>query len=556
MLKSLSISNYALIENIHIDFPDGLVIITGETGAGKSILLGALSLALGAKADLNILRDQAKNCVVEAIFDISSLDAIKELLIQEDIEANYNELVLRRVISPGGKSRTFLDDNPVSINFLKSFSENIIDIHSQHQHLLLGDSNFQLSVLDAYCNNGDLLQRYTNYNSQYQKLSTEYRFLKNKIEDIDKSAEFNRFQLEQLQSAKLKIGELEELEGELSVLTNAEDIKSSIHQAINLLESEQFSIAINLKESGSLLNKISAKFPQTKELSERVESARVEIKEIERDLSNLIEHVNYSPEKIVQIEERVYKIYDLLRKHNVKSVDELIDIEHTLQRGFANSEVFLEELEKLGNQIEILAKEREKFSEELNRIRREKSDEFAQVILNDIIGLEMPHSRFSVIVEDTQQYGPRGRNDVKFIFSANKNIAERELGKIASGGEMSRIMLCLKSVMAKKIGMPTMIFDEIDTGVSGSIADKMGNLIYELSKNIQIFAISHLPQIASKGSTHLLVYKTINEETPKIKIKTIGQEERVNEIARMLSGSELTPAAIENAKVLLRANNN
>ncbi|MEA5004849.1 MAG: DNA repair protein RecN [Rikenellaceae bacterium] len=541
MLKSLAVSNYALIENLEIDFPEGFIIITGETGAGKSILMGAIALLFGGRADLSVIKNKDKNCVVEALFELET----------------GKEITLRRVLSPNGKSRSFVDDEPVSATILKELSENLVDIHAQHQHLLLADSGFQLSVLDSFAGNDELLQRYAAEYSLLSELTTRYNSLSSKITKEESESDYIRFQLTQLKEAKLQSGELEMLEEELKILSNAESIKSYLFSITNLISPEgaEISLLQNLKEAVSICSRISSEYKAVGPLQERIESCRVELKDIEQDIRTKAESVNVNPERAALVEERLSLLYTLLKKHHVENIDELIGIMSGLEERSGITTEHRIELEKLEKQIKSCTEHRDSLASELHARRIEASESFIDKMTLSVKELEMPHAMFKIEFTELQQYNSTGRDNVTYFFSANKNIAPRELSKIASGGELSRIMLCLKALMATGKGMPSMIFDEIDSGVSGSIADKMGNLLDELSKKMQIFAITHLPQIACKGNCHLLVFKEIGDSgTTKTNIKEIRGEERVLEIARMLSGAELTEASIANARVLLGKN--
>ncbi|NCB97617.1 MAG: DNA repair protein RecN [Bacteroidia bacterium] len=541
MLKSLAVSNYALIENLEIDFPEGFIIITGETGAGKSILMGAIALLFGGRADLSVIKNKEKNCVVEALFELEA----------------GKEITLRRVLSPNGKSRSFVDDEPVSAATLKELSENLVDIHAQHQHLLLADSGFQLSVLDSFAGNGELLQRYAAEYGLLSELTTRYNSLSSKIAKEEAESDYIRFQLSQLKEAKLHSGELEELEEELRILSNAGSIKSSLFNISNLISPEgtEISLLQNLKEAVAICSRISAEYKAAVALQERIESCRVELKDIEQEVRAKAESVNVNPERAALVEERLSLLYTLLKKHHVDTVDELIGIMEDLEEKSGITTEHRIELEKLEEEIKSCTERRNNLASELHARRVEASERFIEKMTSSVRELEMPHAIFKIEISGLQQYNITGSDNVTYFFSANKNIPPRELAKVASGGELSRIMLCLKALMATGKGMPSMIFDEIDSGVSGSIADKMGNLLDELSKKMQIFAITHLPQIACKGNCHLLVYKDIDSTgTTKTNIKEIRGEERVTEVARMLSGAELTEASIANARVLLGKN--
>lgn len=552
MLRSLTITNYALIENLEIDFPDGLIIITGETGAGKSILMGALSLLLGNKADPDTLKNPDKNCIVEAIFTSPGGREMTELLSEEGIDTD-SDLTLRRVVTPAGKSRSFVNDQPVTLQFLKELSGKIIDIHAQHQHLLLGESRFQLSVLDSFASNTQILKQYSDIHQQLLIKESNLAKLRKKVESLDAENEFNSFQLEQLINANLKEGELEELEEEFKLLSNAEEIKLALQNILHLIDNEEYSVIRNLKDSLVYTGKISPNFAPVSEVSQRIESCRIELKDILEEVTRLSEKIVVSPDRASEVEGRISDLYKLLSKHHLSNVNELILLRDSLAEKLESSDVESEGLNNLEIEVKTLINERNKLADKLHLSREEIKEKFSNVIKSSVRELEMPHAEFSTKLERTSSFSDTGNSLVSFLFSANKEVEQRELQKVASGGELSRIMLCLKSILAKGNGMPTMIFDEIDTGVSGSIADKMGKLILEMSKEMQIFAITHLPQIASKGLCHLLVYKESDDSLgTRTLIKRIDGDDRIREIARMLSGTKTTEAAFANAKELLK----
>ena len=552
MLRSLTITNYALIENLEIDFPDGLIIITGETGAGKSILMGALSLLLGNKADPDTLKNPDKNCIVEAIFTSPGGREMTELLSEEGIDTD-SDLTLRRVVTPAGKSRSFVNDQPVTLQFLKELSGKIIDIHAQHQHLLLGESRFQLSVLDSFASNTQILKQYSDIHQQLLIKESNLAKLRKKVESLDAENEFNSFQLEQLINANLKEGELEELEEEFKLLSNAEEIKLALQNILHLIDNEEYSVIRNLKDSLVYTGKISPNFAPVSEVSQRIESCRIELKDILEEVARLSEKIVVSPDRASEVEGRISDLYKLLSKHHLSNVNELILLRDSLAEKLESSDVEREGLNNLEIEVKTLINERNKLADKLHLSREEIKEKFSNVIKSSVRELEMPHAEFSTKLERTSSFSDTGNSLVSFLFSANKEVEQRELQKVASGGELSRIMLCLKSILAKGNGMPTMIFDEIDTGVSGSIADKMGKLILEMSKEMQIFAITHLPQIASKGLCHLLVYKESDDSLgTRTLIKRIDGDDRIREIARMLSGTKTTEAAFANAKELLK----
>ena len=540
MLKRLTIQNYALIENLDIEFPQGLVIITGETGAGKSIMLGALSLLLGGKGDVSALKDSQKNCVVEGEF-----------------ECEGEEIILRRVISPAGRTRNFINDEPATLAALTQISSSIVDIHAQHQHLLLTDASYQMKVLDYFAGTGDLLDAYKETYTNLQQAVAQLERLRDEIARKEGDREYRQFQFDKLQEAKLKEGELEELEIELKQLSNAGVIKESICGAVELLNPMGTSFVQNLKDSVHLLQKCSNFVPGLEELSQRLESCRIECKDIEEELEGLADKVVVSPHRLEQVEERLSQIYSLLKKHSVENVEQLLQVQQELEKELLGQEQEQWEVKELELKIEQLTVQRNTLAQELSQKRKESVASLSATLQDMIRDLQMPYAVFEVSVSETEKYSLHGKDQIEFLFSANGGNKLGLLQKSASGGELSRIMLCLKWLMAQYTGMPTMIFDEIDTGVSGSIADKMGALIGKMGERMQIFAITHLPQIASKKGTHLLVYKEFDaDNNAATKIRTLGNEERILEVARMLSGSQLTNAAIENARELLNGNNN
>lgn len=540
MLRRLTIQNYALIDSLDIELPGGLIIITGETGAGKSIMLGALSLLLGGKGDVSALKDSCKNCVVEGEFELDG-----------------EELILRRVISPAGRTRNFINDEPANLGELVTIASRIIDIHAQHQHLLLTDAAYQMQVVDHFAGTRELLERYRSVFSQLQKSEAALEELDALIARSEGEREYKQFQFDKLFEASLKEGELEELEREQKQLANAEQIRDGICGAVSLMQPMGTSIVQNLKDAVHLLQKCSNFVPELEELCNRLESCRIECKDIEDELETLAGRITVSPHRLEQVEERLSLLYSLMRKHSAGSVEELLQIKDTLEQELLGADKSLESRDELFVSIERLTQERNALAQELSDARGARIGELGITLQNSIRDLQMPYAVFEVALEDSGKYTLQGKDTVSFLFSANGNGKLNPVQKAASGGELSRIMLCLKALMARFTGMPTMIFDEIDTGVSGSIADKMGELIGKMGERMQIIAITHLPQIASKRGTHLLVQKEFDQQNNAATgIRRIDGEERVKEVARMLSGSELTNAALENARELLKENNN
>ncbi|MBR4087963.1 MAG: DNA repair protein RecN [Bacteroidales bacterium] len=536
MLKRLTIQNYVLIESLDIEFPAGLIIITGETGAGKSIMLGALSLLLGAKSDVSVLKDNTRNCVVEGEFEIDG-----------------EELLLRRVVSPAGRTRNFINDEPATLAALTEISSTIVDIHAQHQHLLLTDGSYQMKVLDYFAGTRSILDEYQQVHASLTKDEADLVSLREQMEKSEAEMEYKAFQLEKLQQAKLREGELEELEAEQKQLANSEEIREAITNSVAHLRPMGIPIVQNLKDAVHLLQKSSNFVPELEPLAQRLESCRIECRDIEEELEILGEKIVVSPQRLEIVEERLSLLYALMRRHSVSSIEELIAIQEQLQQQIQGSVEDSQEAAGLEKRIQEGKERRMMLAEKLTAARMGKVKELGSVLQERIRDLQMPHAIFEVELSPLGKYTQNGKDNISFMFSANGETRLSQLHKAASGGELSRIMLCLKSLMAEFTGMPTMIFDEIDTGVSGSIADKMGALIGKMGERMQIFAITHLPQIASKRGTHLLVYKDYDGEQQgaATHIKVLNGEERINEVARMLSGSTLTEAAIENARVLL-----
>ena len=536
MLKRLTIQNYVLIESLDIEFPAGLIIITGETGAGKSIMLGALSLLLGAKSDVSVLKDNTRNCVVEGEFEIDG-----------------EELLLRRVVSPAGRTRNFINDEPATLAALTEISSTIVDIPAQHQHLLLTDGSYQMKVLDYFAGTGSILDEYQQVHASLTKDEADLVSLREQMEKSEAEMEYKAFQLEKLQQAKLREGELEELEAEQKQLANSEEIREAITNSVAHLRPMGIPIVQNLKDAVHLLQKSSNFVPELEPLAQRLESCRIECRDIEEELEILGEKIVVSPQRLEIVEERLSLLYALMRRHSVSSIEELIAIQEQLQQQIQGSVEDSQEAAGLEKRIQEGKERRMMLAEKLTAARMGKVKELGSVLQERIRDLQMPHAIFEVELSPLGKYTQNGKDNISFMFSANGETRLSQLHKAASGGELSRIMLCLKSLMAEFTGMPTMIFDEIDTGVSGSIADKMGALIGKMGERMQIFAITHLPQIASKRGTHLLVYKDYDGEQQgaATHIKVLNGQERINEVARMLSGSTLTEAAIENARVLL-----
>ena len=555
MLTRLQVKNYVLIDSLEIDFPEGLIIITGQTGAGKSILLGALSLVTGAKADASMVSEGADNCVVEAEFDTSDM-SMKGILEENEVEWDEGHLIIRRVVNRSGRSRAFVNDSPVPVTVLHDISSRLIDIHSQHQTLLLSDRQFQLDILDHYAGNTELRQECAAAFKEWTALKSSLVSLESRIAGIASDKEYNEAQYRQLENASLREGELGELEEEQKQLANAEDIKTGLCGVEELFTSsssggESLSVDQSLKESVKMLSKVGRYIPAASQLAERLDSCRLELDDILSEVTDMNSRVDMSEERLEQVESRMSQIYGLLKKHSCIDEAELIALRDRLSEELFDSTRLEEQADELRKQITEAEIRVRNISEELHLARVNAASEFAESIASSIRSLEMPYAVFEVEVQNVP-ISAQGTDAVFFKFSSTGRNAV-DVAKCASGGEMSRIMLALKAMMARFTAMPTMIFDEIDTGVSGSVADKMGSMICQMGENMQVFAITHLPQVAAKGSAHYVVEKHMAAGTDAVStIRRISGEERELEVARMLSGSVVTPEALANARALLQ----
>lgn len=550
MLQSLSVENYALIEKLEIEFKSGLNIITGETGAGKSILLGALGLILGQRADTSALKDNEKNCVIEGIFDIEKMN-LKAFFEENDIDFE-KQTAVRRIITPSGKSRAYINDIPVNLTTLRDLGLKLIDIHSQHETLHLSNHQFQLNVVDVVAGNSDLLanyqQKFSSYKKEEQKLQQLIDEQKKNANDFD----YYSFQFQQLHDAKLVDGEQQVLEEEERELSNAETIKSELQFCSEAISEAEGSVLTILKNCHQSLKRIKEVFHRSEALLERIDSTTIELKDISQEIQDLNEKIEMNPERLATVKERLDLIYSLQQKHRVTSIFELIELRNSLDKKISqisNSEEQIAAQRQLTD--ELLLKLREQASL-LSERRKAVSEKIAEYIATQLGELGMPFAKFKIDYLESELTNT-GFDKIEFLFSANKQLSFQDVAKVASGGEMSRLMLSIKTLLAKQGDLPTIIFDEIDTGVSGEVADKMGGIIKDVSQDIQIINITHLPQIASKGDYHFFVYKESDDNSTSTQIKMLSKEERITEIAKMLSGQNLTPAAIQNAKALLKS---
>ena len=555
MLSRLQVRNYVLIDSLEIDFPEGLIIITGQTGAGKSILLGALSLLMGAKADSSMVSEGADNCVVEAEFRTEDL-SLKEILEENDVEWEDGALIIRRVVNRSGRSRAFVNDSPVPLSVLQDISSRLVDIHSQHQTMLLSDRAFQLDILDHYAGNMALRIECSRLWRELGALKAELSGLDSQIARLSGERDYNEAQYRQLEAASLRDGELPELEEEQKQLANAEEIKTGLSYAEEILTSassngEVMSVDASLKEVGKILGKLGRFIPSAAALSERIDSCRREIDDVLSEISDINSRTDMSETRLMEVESRMSMIYGLLQKHSCQDVSELIALRDRLSDTLFDSTRLEEKRREVMESIASVEKEYSSLADRLHESRKVAAQGFAESITEAVRGLELPYAVFEADILDVAA-SSSGRDSVMFRFSSTGRNAV-DVAKCASGGEKSRIMLSLKAMMARYTNMPTMIFDEIDTGVSGSVADRMGSMICEMGSFMQVFAITHLPQVAAKGNAHYLVSKEIEASTSTAKstISRLSDDQRIMEVARMLSGSVLTDAAIANAKSLL-----
>jgi DNA repair protein RecN (Recombination protein N) len=553
MLKSLSIENYALIDSLNIEFAPGFSVITGETGAGKSIILGALSLILGQRADARQIKQGENKCLVEGVFDVSKYD-LKSLFDEHDWVYEGETCILRREIWANGKSRAFLNDSPVYLNDLKVLGDRLIDIHSQHQNLALNDRQFQLLVVDALADTRLLRGEYVSAFHSFRSAAKVLADLKEASRKNKEEEDYLRFQYAALSEAALREGEQEELEAELEALTHSEEIKSGLFAVTNLLSGEDQNVEAMLKSALESVRNVQSVFPKADEIVQRLESAYLDLKDLRSETERLFDEIEFNPDRQQLVEDRLDVIYDLQKKHSVATVRQLIELRDNIGSKLQNIDSMEEKISSAEN---ILSEKREQLFDLARRLSEKRLAAISDIekeLTSRLSYLGMPNARFECRITPKQQPDETGMDDVQFLFSANKNTDLLPVSQIASGGEISRLMLCVKALIAGATALPTIIFDEIDTGTSGEMADKMGRIMQDMSRNMQVIAITHLPQIASKGDFHYIVYKKDTEDSTQTYMRQLSSEERITEIARLLSGAETTAQAIENAKVMLRKN--
>ena len=552
MLTSLHIQNYALIDRLDIDFGQGFSVITGETGAGKSIILGAIGLLLGQRADTKSIKTGAAKCIIEAHFDLKAYH-METYFEENDLEYDEGECILRRELSASGKSRSFINDIPAPLSQMKELGEQLIDVHSQHQNLLLGKEDFQLNVVDIMANDAQELATYKHLYLQWKKLSTELTKLTEEAEKSRADEDYLTFQLEQIDQLNIKNGEQEELEAEADRLNHAEEIKNALYIAgQNLCPDEGNGILSCLKEVQRQLRDIARVYPVAEELQERVNSSLIELKDISDEVESSLEQVEFNPARMEEVNNRLNQIYTLEQKHHVKSDSELLGLSEELRSKLEAITSYDDRINQLSQEKEAIYTQLIEQARKLTILRKEAAINIEQQLTEHLIPLGMPNVQFDIDFTGRKDPDAHGMDSIKFLFSANKNGQLQEIAHVASGGEIARVMLSLKALIAGAVKLPTIIFDEIDTGVSGKIAERMAIIMQEMGEaDRQVISITHLPQIAARGTTHYRVYKEENEEGTTSHLRKLTKEERIEEIAHMLSGEHLTDAAINNAKELL-----
>lgn len=550
MLTKLSIKNFALIDALQVDFDKGLTIITGETGAGKSILLGGLALILGKRADLSSLKDKERKCVIEAEFSIKKYKLTK-FFTENDLDYD-DDTIIRREILPSGKSRAFVNDVPVRLHVLNALGDQLIDIHSQHQTLQLTDNQFQFQVIDILANVSEEVQSYQSILKSYHSTQKELKKIQEEKIALEKEHDYNMFLLKELEEAKLEGLVLEDLEAQYERLNNAEDIKTNLSGAEQILSDEQVGVLNLLTELQSASGKLAGIAPEYKNLAERIKSSYIELDDIYNEIINLQEAVTFDPELFAEISEKLQKIFDLQKKHNVGTIEELLSIQHELSEKALVSENIDALIQTKEKALQAQQKQLQQLAKTIHDKRAAGIPTLVQQLESMLATLGMPNAQFDIKVQLSKEFYSNGMDYLQFLFSANKGGNFNELKKAASGGELSRVMLCIKAILSKYMQLPTIMFDEIDTGVSGEVANKMANIMQQMSKSMQVFSITHLPQIAAKGKQHFKVYKQDINEVTSTQLKELNQEERIQEIAQMLSGATISDSALANAKELLQ----
>lgn len=551
MLKQLYIKNFTLIDELNIQMHPGFSVITGETGAGKSIILGAIGLLLGNRADSKSIKAGRDRCVIEAHFDLSKYD-MQQFFTDNDIDEDLSDTIIRRELTAAGKSRAFINDTPVSLTKMRELGEQLVDIHSQHQNLLLQKEDFQLNVVDIIAQDEKQRKNYEAAYNQYKQANQKLNALKAEIEKNRENEDFLRFQFKELDEAQLQNGEQEELEQEYEMLSHSEDIKTALYQADNHLSGDDGNIIERLKQASEQLANIKDVYPEVTELLERIDSSYIELKDIAQEINGLTDHVEFDPARLETINERLDKLNSLQQKFHVRDLGELIETYHQLKEQLSHIDHSDEDVEALEQEVIQLLEKAQKQAKELTAIRTKAAKKVEEEMKQRLIPLGIPNVRFSISLTE-KPLSHDGGDKVSFLFSANKSTPLQPVTQVASGGEIARVMLSLKAMISGAVKLPTIIFDEIDTGVSGKIAEKMAQIMVEMGNHErQVLSITHLPQIAAMGSHHYKVSKEETNEGTISRMTELSQQERVQEIAQMLSGSDVSEAALANAKELLR----
>lgn len=549
MLKTLRVNNFAIIDQLEIDFHQGMTTITGETGAGKSILLGALKLVLGERADLKALKNSNEKCIIEAVFDIKNLD-LQEFFEENDLDYE-DESILRRELLPSGKSRAFINDTPVKINDLHLLSEQLIDIHSQFNTPKIFEHDFQLSMLDIYGENKDLLKKYkklyTDYVSVKKKIKEAQYSLENQSQDLD----YKLHLWEELSNANLRVDELENLEAEIKSLANVEEILATLGEAYQFLDHPEMGIVSQLNEASNKINKISGYASDIEDLYQRMISSKIELDDIASELQARIESTELNPEKLQELNERFDLLHRLLRKHNSNTIEDLIIVRDQLETQTSGFDNLSDLIIQLTKQLNSISTDLEKIASKIRKNRLSSIDTIKENILSTLSQLGMENSQLTIQLDEVSDFTLTGKDQVQFLFSANKGMEPRVFEKSVSGGERSRLMLAIKKLLATHTHLPTLILDEIDTGISGKVANETGKVMKTMAENMQLLVITHLPQVASKGNYQIKVYKEVVDDMTKTNVVEMSEDERLKEIAQMISGSDITDAAIDQAKKLM-----
>lgn len=551
MLKQLYIKNFTLIDELNIQMHPGFSVITGETGAGKSIILGAIGLLLGNRADSKSIKAGRGRCVIEAHFDLSKYD-MQQFFTDNDIDEDLSDTIIRRELTAAGKSRAFINDTPVSLTKMRELGEQLVDIHSQHQNLLLQKEDFQLNVVDIIAQDEKQRKNYEAAYNQYKQANQKLNALKAEIEKNRENEDFLRFQFKELDEAQLQNGEQEELEQEYEMLSHSEDIKTALYQADNHLSGDDGNIIERLKQASEQLANIKDVYPEVTELLERIDSSYIELKDIAQEINGLTDHVEFDPARLETINERLDKLNSLQQKFHVRDLGELIETYHQLKEQLSHIDHSDEDVEALEQEVAQLLEKAQKQAKELTAIRTKAAKKVEEEMKQRLIPLGIPNVRFCISLTE-KPLSHDGGDKVSFLFSANKSTPLQPVTQVASGGEIARVMLSLKAMISGAVKLPTIIFDEIDTGVSGKIAEKMAQIMVEMGNHErQVLSITHLPQIAAMGSHHYKVSKEETDEGTISRMTELSQQERIQEIAQMLSGSDVSEAALANAKELLR----